>query len=49
MSPSKSRNAQLSRHESPQVIILRNGVAVWNASHWKIKADAVKSAVDQNK
>jgi len=37
------------RHESPQVIILRNGVAVWNASHWKIKADAVERAVDQNK
>lgn len=33
------------RHESPQTIILRNGQAVWNASHWKIKAEAVEQAV----
>ena len=33
------------RHESPQAIILRKGEAVWNASHWSIKADAVEDAV----
>ncbi len=33
------------RHESPQVIVLDNGKAVWNASHWKVKADAVAEAV----
>jgi monothiol bacilliredoxin len=33
------------RHESPQVIILRNGDVVWNASHWKIKSGAVADAV----
>jgi bacillithiol system protein YtxJ len=34
-------------HHSPQVIVLRNGKAVWNASHWKVKADAVEKAVQQ--
>jgi bacillithiol system protein YtxJ len=34
------------RHESPQAIILRNGQAVWSASHWNITADAVKSALN---
>jgi len=32
-------------HESPQVIVLRNGQVVWNASHFKITADAVATAV----
>ena len=32
-------------HESPQVIVLRNGQVVWNASHFKITADAVVEAV----
>lgn len=34
-------------HHSPQVIVLRNGKAVWHASHWKVKADAVEEAVQQ--
>jgi bacillithiol system protein YtxJ len=34
-------------HHSPQVIVLRNGKAVWSASHWKVKADAVEEAVRQ--
>ncbi|PWT90686.1 MAG: bacillithiol system redox-active protein YtxJ [Blastocatellia bacterium] len=34
------------RHESPQVIILRNGKAVWNASHYQIKAGAVAQATE---
>ena len=29
------------RHETPQAILLRDGVAVWNASHFKITADAL--------
>ena len=29
------------RHESPQVIVLRNGKAVWNASHFDVNARAV--------
>jgi len=32
-------------HESPQVIVLRNGQVVWNASHYKITAEAVARAV----
>ncbi len=32
-------------HHSPQVIVLRNGKAVWNASHWRVKADAVEEAM----
>jgi len=36
-------------HHSPQVIVLRNGKAVWNTSHWKVKAEAVAEAVQQAK
>ena len=36
-------------HESPQAIILRNGVAVWNASHWSITSDVVEQALQENK
>jgi bacillithiol system protein YtxJ len=32
-------------HESPQVIVLRNGQVVWDASHFSISADAVAKAV----
>lgn len=35
-------------HESPQVIVVRNGKAVWHASHWKITAEAVERAVRDN-
>ena len=36
------------RHESPQAIILRNGQAVWSASHYDITSGAVEEAVRQN-
>jgi len=29
------------RHETPQVILLRDGRPVWNASHFRITADAL--------
>jgi bacillithiol system protein YtxJ len=32
-------------HESPQVLVLRNGQVVWSASHFKITSDAVAEAV----
>ena len=32
-------------HESPQVIVLRDGKAVWNASHYDVKAGAVGEAL----
>jgi bacillithiol system protein YtxJ len=35
------------RHESPQVIVLRNGQVVWDASHFKITSDAVANAVSK--
>lgn len=35
-------------HESPQVIVLRNGQVVWDASHWKVSAEALSSAVKEN-
>lgn len=33
------------RHETPQVIVLRDGKAVWNASHFDVQAVAVAEAV----
>lgn len=35
-------------HASPQAIILRNGEAVWNASHFDITTGAVEQAVREN-
>jgi bacillithiol system protein YtxJ len=35
-------------HQSPQVIVLRNGQVVWNASHYKITAGAVAEAVRES-
>ncbi len=32
-------------HQSPQVIVLRNGQVVWNGSHFEITAGAVAEAV----
>jgi len=36
------------RHETPQVIVLKDGKAVWNASHFDVKAGAVRQALDSN-
>jgi bacillithiol system protein YtxJ len=35
-------------HETPQVIVLRDGKAVWNASHFQIKAAEVIKAVESH-
>ena len=35
-------------HESPQVIILRNGKAVWHASHWKVTSQALEQAMREH-
>jgi monothiol bacilliredoxin len=32
-------------HESPQVLIIRDGKAVWDASHSQVKAQQVESAL----
>lgn len=36
------------RHESPQVIVLRDGKAVWNASHFDVTASEVLKAVESH-
>jgi bacillithiol system protein YtxJ len=33
------------RHETPQAILLRDGRPVWNASHFRITADALGKIV----
>jgi bacillithiol system protein YtxJ len=33
------------RHETPQVILVRNGRAVWTASHFRISAAALDKAI----
>jgi bacillithiol system protein YtxJ len=35
------------RHESPQVLVLRDGLAVWSASHRAITATGVATAFQQ--
>lgn len=35
-------------HETPQVIVLRDGKAVWNASHFEVKAQVVSEAMQAN-
>ena len=34
-------------HESPQAMVLRNGQVVWNASHFRVNANALAAAVRQ--
>jgi len=36
------------RHETPQVIVFKDGQAVWNASHFDVKAGAVRKALESN-
>lgn len=36
------------RHETPQVIIFRDGKAVWNASHFDVVAADVRKAVESH-
>lgn len=36
------------RHETPQVIVFRDGKAVWNASHFDVKASAVSQALQSH-
>ena len=35
-------------HETPQALVLRDGRAVWNASHFDVTAQAVRQAVREN-
>ena len=36
------------RHETPQALVIRNGRAVWNASHFDITSDVVERAVKES-
>lgn len=36
------------RHETPQVIVLRNGKAVWDASHFDVTASDVAKAIESH-
>jgi bacillithiol system protein YtxJ len=33
------------RHETPQALIIKEGRAVWSASHFRVTADAVETAL----
>lgn len=46
--PLSGRLAEISaiRHESPQLILFKNGRAVWNRSHFGIKQKAIEEAVN---
>jgi bacillithiol system protein YtxJ len=35
------------RHETPQVLIIRDGKLAWSASHYRITADAVTRAAEE--
>ena len=35
-------------HETPQVIILRNGKPVWHTSHWEVTKETVEKALSEN-
>lgn len=35
------------RHESPQVLVVRDGRVVWHASHFRVSAEAIQRAVGQ--
>lgn len=37
------------KHESPQAILIKNGKAVWYASHYNIQQSALKNAVHANR
>lgn len=36
------------RHESPQVILVRDGVALWHASHFRVTAASIRAAVERH-
>lgn len=35
------------RHESPQVLLIRNGQVVWSATHFRITASAILAALEE--
>ncbi|WNS74629.1 bacillithiol system redox-active protein YtxJ [Bacillus sp. DTU_2020_1000418_1_SI_GHA_SEK_038] len=37
------------KHESPQVLLFKNGEVIWHASHWKITYDSLTNAIKEHK
>ena len=35
------------RHESPQALVIKNGVLAWHASHFRVTGEAVAAALDK--
>jgi len=35
------------RHETPQVIVVRNGCVLWSASHFRVTAEALQKTLEQ--
>jgi len=35
------------RHESPQVLVIRDGVLAWHASHHRVTSDEIAAALDR--
>ena len=35
------------RHESPQILLIRDGTVVWSATHYRVTAAAIAAAVEQ--
>jgi len=46
LSQALSARAQV-RHESPQLLVLKNGGVVWHGSHWRVTGGAVRAVVGQ--
>lgn len=36
------------KHESPQALLIKNGEAIWNASHWKITKRSLTNVTSEN-
>jgi bacillithiol system protein YtxJ len=36
------------RHQTPQALLVRNGLVVWSASHFRVTANAVQDAINQS-
>jgi bacillithiol system protein YtxJ len=36
------------RHESPQVLLIRDGRVVWQASHFRVTADGIADALEKS-
>lgn len=35
------------RHETPQILLVRDGRVVWHASHFRVTADAIRDALQR--